>query len=269
MPDGTSLRLEQGRVASTDVRLPRIEKATGSELAMKALLSHIREGILRPGDRIPSERELVLQMGLSRTGVREALRGLASCGVIEILPGRGAFVRRVSPELLVDSESLLFILERETLLHAVEVRRILEVETIALAAERATSDDLAEMEHILRQVEAVVNSQENPLSQSPHFHLAVAKAAHNPVLYSMVKSFVRLIARAAPLIAKRVPESIPEEYPQHFALYEAVRQRDPEEARARMRVHLDVAKRQILRCFPDLTQSLEAQQSTQTLSPKE
>lgn len=234
------------------IKLPKIQKATGSELAMRALLSHIREGIFRPGEQLPSERDLVTQMGLSRTGVREALRGLASCGVIEILSGRGAFVRRISPEMLVDSDSLLFILERETLLHTIEVRRILEVEAIALAAERATGEDLAEMERILYQVAAAVESDDNPLGQSSHFHVAVAKAAHNPVLYNMVKPFVRLIARSAPLIAKCVPESIQQEYPQHFALYEAVRQRNPEEARARMRTHLDVAKMQIVQCFPNL-----------------
>jgi GntR family transcriptional regulator, transcriptional repressor for pyruvate dehydrogenase complex len=235
-----------------DIKLPKIQKATGSELAMRALLSHIREGIFRPGEQLPSERDLVTQMGLSRTGVREALRGLASCGVIEILSGRGAFVRRISPEMLVDSDSLLFILEREAILHAVEVRRILEVETIALAAERATGEDLAEMERVLRQVAAAVESDDNPLGQSSQFHLAVAKAAHNPVLYSMVKPFVRLITRSAPLIGKCVPESIQQEYPQHFALYEAVKQRNPEEARARMRTHLEVAKAYMLRSFPNL-----------------
>lgn len=252
----------------TDVKLPKIEKVTGSELAMRALLSHIRQGIFRPGEQLPSERDLVNQLGLSRTGVREALRGLASCGVIEILSGRGAFVRRISPEMLVDSDSLLFILEKETLLHAIEVRRILEVETIALAAERATDDDFAEMERILRLVEAAVDSDENPLGQSSQFHVAVARAAHNPVLYNMVKPFVRLITRSAPLIAKHVPESIQQEYPQHFALYEAVKERNPEEARARMRQHLEVAKVHILQCFPNLINTSEAPESAGSLAQK-
>lgn len=236
----------------SDIKLPKIEKLTGSELAMRALLAHIREGVFRPGEQLPSERDLVAQMGLSRTGVREALRGLASCGVIEILSGRGAFVRRISPELLMDSESLLFILEKETLLHTIEVRQILEVETIALAAERATEEDLAEMDAVLQLVQVSVASNDNPLGQSSQFHLAVAKAAHNPVLFSMVKPFIQLISRSAPLIAKHVPESIEQEYPQHLALYETVRQRNPEEARACMRKHLEVAKDHTLQCFPNL-----------------
>jgi GntR family transcriptional regulator, transcriptional repressor for pyruvate dehydrogenase complex len=252
-----------------DVKLPKIERATGSELAMRSLLSHIREGILRAGDRLPSERELVTQMGLSRTGVREALRGLASSGIIEILPGRGAFVRRVSPELLVDPEALLFILERETLLHAIEVRRILEVEAIALAAERAIGEDLAEMERALQQMEIAVDSNENPLGQSAHFHLAVAKATHNPVLYNMVKSFVRLIAHAAPLIAERVPEARASEHPQHVELYEPVLQRNPEEARRRMHIHLEVAKANILQCFPDLAKPAVVQASKESASERQ
>lgn len=252
-----------------DAKLPKIEKATGSELAMRAILSHIREGIFSPGQQLPSERDLVEQMGLSRTAVREALRGLASCGVIEILSGRGAFVRRISPELLVDSDSLLYILEKETFLHAIEVRRILEVETVALAAVRATEEDLSEMERVLRSVEDAVASGENPLGQSSQFHLVVAKAAHNPVLYSMVKPFVRLITRSAPLIGKHVPQSIQQEYPQHRALYDAIRQRNPEEARAHMRRHLEVAETHILECFPNLATTSAAGESEPSLLRQE
>lgn len=252
----------------TNVKLPKIERATGCELAMRVLLSHIRDGIFRPGDRMPAERDLVAQMGLSRTGVREALRGLASCGLIEILPGRGAFVRKISPELLVDSESLLFILEEETLLQAIEVRQILEVEGIALAAERATSEDLGEMERTLQHIMVAVASQKDPLDHSAHFHLALAKATHNQVLYKMVKSFVRLIARAAPLVAKQVPEAIEMEYPQHFALYEVVLGRNPDEARQRMREHLETARSYILRSFPSLERAPEMQHSDGDLSQR-
>lgn len=234
------------------VELPRIKRSTVSELAMEALLACISQGTLRPGDRVPPQRQLVNQLGLSRPAVREALRGLASLGVIEIIPGRGAFVRRVKPEVLINPESLFFLLERESLLHAVEVRKILEVEAIGLAAERADSDDLADIERNLNRIEQAVKSNvESALQRSPGFHMAIAKATHNPVLVSMVKPFLRLMASGAEVINECLPEARKQEYQLHYDLYEAILKRNPDEARERMRHHLDVARELILRSFPD------------------
>ena len=219
---------------------------------MESLLDLIRRRILRPGDRLPSQRQLVSRMSLSQTAIREALRSLASIGVIDIHPGRGTFVRRISPEMLINPESLFFILQRETLLEALEVRKILEVEAVALAAERATSDDLAELERVLKQIEQGVRSNEKPHAHAPYFHLAIARASHNHVLINMVKSFVRLLQRGAQVILERVPAAKEREYQIHAELYEPILRRDAEEARRRMRRHLEDAKNLILQGFSDL-----------------
>jgi GntR family transcriptional repressor for pyruvate dehydrogenase complex len=232
------------------LELPRIKRSTVSELAMEAILASISQGTLRPGDRVPPQRQLVAQLGLSRPALREALRGLASLGVIEIIPGRGAFVRHIKPEVLIDPEPLLFLLERDSLLHALEVRQILEVEAIGLAAERAGSDDLADIERSLNRIEHAVSSEvDGALQHSPGFHMAIAKATHNPVLVSMVKPFLRLMARGAEVIDECLPEARKQEYHLHYELYEAIIKRNPDEARERMRHHLDVARELILRSF--------------------
>lgn len=235
--------------ALVDTEFPRIERSTVSEQAMAGLLDLIRRGVLKPGDQLPPQRQLVTKMGLSRTGVREALRGLASMGVIEIQHGRGAFVRKITPELLVDPESIAALLERESLLHAIEVRRILEIDAIGLAAERATQEDIDELGGILKQMEKARQLRNNPLRYSPHFHLAIAKATHNPVLSSVVRPFISLIARAVERIAQRVPEARNREFSQHVALYKAVKNRDIEEARCLMRQHLEAAERDIVAAF--------------------
>lgn len=216
---------------------------------MEKLVDFIRHKVLRPGDQLPSQRELASRMDLSHTVIREALRALASIGIIEIRPGRGAFVRSVSPDMLVDPESLYHILERETLLHALEVRKVLEVEAIALAAERATSQDLAELEGILRQIVKGSHSVESPLQS--YFHLAIAKATHNPVLINMIKSFVRLLQLGDKVVAEQVPGAKEREYRLHAPLYEAILRRDPAEARRRMAHHLEVAKADILKGFSE------------------
>jgi GntR family transcriptional regulator, transcriptional repressor for pyruvate dehydrogenase complex len=234
-----------------------IKRANVSDLAMDTLLDLIRRRVLKPGDRLPSQRQLVVQMGLSYTVVREALRGLASIGLIEVHPGRGAFVRSISPEMLIDPESLFFILQREALLQAIEVRRILEVESIALAAERATTEDLKELERVLKQIEQGVHEQEKPLRYAPHFHYAIAKATHNQVLSNMVKSFIRLLQRGADIIATRLPEAKELEYRAHAELYEPILRRDPDEARRRMLLHLEESKGLIVRGFAEIEESPE------------
>src|SRR5215472_8567280 len=106
--------------STVDLEIEKIVRSNVSDEAMDALLNLIRRGVLRPGNRLPSQRQLVSRMGLSQTAIREALRGLASIGVIEVHAGRGAFVRSVSPEMLIRPESLFFILQRETLLQVLE-----------------------------------------------------------------------------------------------------------------------------------------------------
>ena len=235
--------------------IPRVKRGTLTEQAMESLLSLLHQGKLKPGDRLPSQRELASLMGLSATVVREAVRGLASMKVIHIIHGRGAYVTQVSAKDLIRPEALFSILERDTLLHAIEVRGILEVEAIALAAERANPTDLLEMERALSKVERALASGNAPLMHSPSFHAAMAAATHNPVLEEIIKPFIELMARGAKVISNNVPNAMERELASHTELYEAIRARDPELARTRMRAHLEEAKRLIMQGFTDSVQN--------------
>jgi GntR family transcriptional repressor for pyruvate dehydrogenase complex len=244
-------------MASPNLHFEPIKRSNVTDMAMERLLELIRAGVLKPGDRLPSQRQLVSRMGVSQTALREALRGLASTGVIEVHAGRGSFVRSISPEMLVNPESLSFLLQRETLLQALEVRKILEVEAIALAAERATSEDLASMDRILRQIKEGVSLPEEPFRFSPYLHVAISKAAHNEVLTGLVKSFVRLLVSGARVIAERIPERRAREYPDHAALYEAILDRNPGRAREAMKAHLEEATQLVLQTYEEVTATPE------------
>jgi GntR family transcriptional repressor for pyruvate dehydrogenase complex len=228
-----------------------IRTETATECAMNRLIGLVRTGQLKPGDALPPQRRLTKMLELSQTVVREAIRGLASMGIVEIRHGQGVFVRSVSPQMLVEPEILFFLLESEAFFQAIEVRRILEVESIALAAVRATEEDLATLRECVEKMRVAAADAE-PLRFSPEFHMALARASHNEVLASMVQSFIRLIAQAAAPIARAVPESIAEEYPQHFALYQAVAARDSGEARRLMREHVDTAEKHLRATFESL-----------------
>jgi GntR family transcriptional repressor for pyruvate dehydrogenase complex len=238
---------------NSDLKIGRIKRVNVTDLAIECILDLICRRVLRPGDRLPSQRELVVQMGLSHTAVREALRGLAGMGALDIQPGRGVFVRSISSEMLLSPESLFFNLQRGALLDAIEVRRTLEVEAIGLAAERATADDLRQMERILKQIEERVHSNKDPSPQeSVQFHLAIAKATHNAVLTNMVKSFAGLLTRGAEVIVRRVPEIKARDYRMHLDLYKCILGRAPEEARQCMRQHLEESKELILQGFSEI-----------------
>ncbi len=234
--------------------IPQIKRGTLTEQAMEYLLGLLHQGKLKPGDRLPSQRELASLMGLSTTVVREALRGLASMKVIHVVHGRGAYVSEVSPKDLIRPEALLLVLEREALLEAIEVRGILEVEAIALAAERHTDADLREIERVLSRIKRALDLGKDPLMQSPSFHLALAAAAHNSILAELIKPFIGLMAKGAGVISKSkcAGEAMRREWASHAELYEAVRSRDPEKARCCMRSHLEEAKFLILNGFNEL-----------------
>lgn len=231
------------------MQFPKFRRTTLSQQAFESILHQVERGVLRPGDRLPSQRNLCVEMSLSQTAVREALQGLASVGVIEIHAGKGTFVKSVSPELLVCPEALFSILERDTLLQALEVRRILEVEAIGLAARRATSDDLKELEVTLRHMRTGTAPDEEALRHSPSFHLSIAKASHNTVLVNVIKPFLRLMARGAQVIGDEVPGATEREHGLHADLYKAIADRDPEKARQSMRRHLDEAEELIIQGY--------------------
>lgn len=188
-------------------------------------------------------------MGLSATVVREALHWLVGMKVVNIVHGRGAYVSQVSAKDLIRPEALLFVMQRETLLQAIEVRGILELEAIALAAERATPGDLLEMERALQRIERALASGNEALMYSPSFHLAVAAATHNPVLVEIIKHFIGLMERGAKVVSNNVAEAVHHELESHKELYEALRSRDPQKARDCTRAHLEEAKRLVSQGF--------------------
>src|SRR5437773_7539423 len=136
---------------------------------VKALIA---DGRLNSGDRLPPERELAERFRVSRTSVREALRSLQSRGLIEIRAGEGAFVRDISVDTLIEPLALVILPHREAVGELFEARRLLEPAIAALAARRATPDEIAEMERILEEQSKEVVQGRTGLTQDAAFHAA-------------------------------------------------------------------------------------------------
>ena len=157
----------------------------------------IDRGRLRPGDRLPAERDLALQIGVSRPSVRAGLHALAAMGVVQSRHGSGTYIPDGPPSLGSEPLSFLAALHGFTRDEMYEARRILEVEAAGLAAERATSEHLATLSE---EVAGLFANRDNPhlfLVHDINFHRSVAEAAKNPIVGALRRHGVGALLRAA------------------------------------------------------------------------
>jgi len=208
------------------------------EQIVQQIEESILKGALKAGDQLPSERELATEFGVSRTAVREAVKALHEKGLVEAQPGRGTFVTKgTSHPIRQTLDWILRTAQPEGTAHVVEVREILEPEIAALAAARANEEAVAS----LREAVAVMdNAKRDPdafIEADLDFHLALAEAAGNPLILSLIDSIVAVLREQRMRIFK--VDGGPERGQYHHKkILEAIEHRDPQGAREAMRAHL-------------------------------
>lgn len=227
------------------IRIRRIRPLTLSANTLEALAAFIRESGLKVGDRLPAERIIAERLGVSRPIVREALSRWAALGVVETINGRGTFLRRP-----VDESTRHVVLslgtERERLLELVEVRTALETEAAALAALRATPEQIGGLWEALEAVERAYARYNDAPEEDWAFHLKVYRATGNPMFEHFIEAFHSLFHRfwENPL---HQPEFAKRGLPYHRALVESIAARDPEGARAAVRMIMKILKEDLSR----------------------
>ena len=154
---------------------------------IKALIRSRRYG---PGDKLPSERVLADDLGISRNLVREALRGLVGMGILETRPGSGTIVARSGAELLAEPVEFLLLLDRFTFEDLIEAREALEPFLAERAARRRTEADLAEINTALEQLKHADMATAEGGAAHRRFHNAVAQAAHSPLVERLLSSLL-------------------------------------------------------------------------------
>ncbi len=197
----------------------------------------IADGHLKSGDRLPPERDLAERFRVSRTSVREALRSLQTRGLIEIRAGEGAFVRDVSVEALVEPLALVILPYREAVGELFEARHLLEPAIAALAARRATRDEIAEMERILDEQAREVARGRTGMTQDSALHAAIAQSAHNRAIVRIVSALVDLLAQSREE-SLHTPGRPTRSHQDHRRILKAIRRRDEAGARRAMLDHL-------------------------------
>jgi GntR family transcriptional repressor for pyruvate dehydrogenase complex len=213
-----------------------IERKKVYELVAERLVQEISDRRLNPGDELPRERHLAEAYGVGRSSVREALRMLESRGLIAS-PGSGRLVVADYANPLNQSLALLLRMHDGDLGELFEIRRILEVETAGLAAQRRSDADLGAMRTAQRTMEEGLGSAERYVDGDVRFHLAIAAATHNRVATYMMQA-IRDVLHRALLSIYQIPGSPERSLGQHRQILDAIEARRPDQARERMRLHL-------------------------------
>lgn len=211
-----------------------------SQAVAEQLRNLIREGEFRPGERLPTERGLMEMFNVGRNTVREAVQSLVAHGILDVRPGRGTTVVAVSGSTAMHAEALAMLLDDGTLSDLYDLRRLLEVEVAARAAERATTADIEEMG---RHHAAMLHSHKERLPTWAHdiaFHSAIARASGNVIYVSILEavSDKLVTARKETSHVPRVGEIANSE---HAAILETIKSHDPDGARQAMTQHVGSA----------------------------
>jgi GntR family transcriptional repressor for pyruvate dehydrogenase complex len=226
--------------------LSRHRSATRDSVAVEQVIAHVRglieRGEVRPGDRLAPERRLAVDVGVSRPSVRAGLRSLAALGVVQTRHGAGTFITDGPPALVSESLGMLAALHGIGFGRLFEARRVLEVGTAALSAERATGDQIAAMSDEITGMYASLEDPQAFLLHDVRFHRAVALGANNAVLGALIEMVASLHYEQRRVTVARARESLRETADMHRRIYQAIRARDPEAARAAMDEHLRAAQ---------------------------
>jgi DNA-binding FadR family transcriptional regulator len=222
------------------------------EQVTQIVIGEIVGGRLAPGDALPKEADLVEEHGVSRGIVREALRALEERRLIHVKHGVGATVAPAREWDVLDRDVLTALVHSdrsaEILREYLEARKLLEIEAAALAADRATPDDLTRLsDAFARMTTTAEQARANPAAERLYqeadiaFHRAVVSATRNRALTGMMDSIHRGLGAAVPALARpdaRFQRGLPE----HKRILAAIVDRDPDAAREAMREHLETVE---------------------------
>jgi GntR family transcriptional repressor for pyruvate dehydrogenase complex len=254
-----------GRVLKLNVSpLPALNRV---EEVARELVSRIRSGELQADMRLPSEQAMAVQFGVSRTVIREAIARLKNEGLVTTRQGSGAFVRdwktsslHLGPEISKSLESVLFI---------AELRKGIEAEAAALAAERRTRKDLVAIETAYARVSETARARGDSTRADMGFHRAIADASHNPYYTAILDYLSQFLVQV--LRVSRGNEALREDFArqvesEHLDIVDAIRRKDSSAARLAAQIHMDQARIRIRKAGRDIW-SKKGKRLTEELIP--
>lgn len=233
------------------MEIVKLKKRNHDEEIIVQLKTLMANGTLKPGDKLPSTKELCERFGVGRSTMREALSALKAMGLIEIRQGGGCRVLGANPDGFAPPELESLRMNRQTLLHLLEARRSLEVANAAIAAEKRTEAELTELARIVARMDRAIDDDAEGERTDLAFHAALAKMTHNPIMEQLFASivgqlekFIREVRRAELYANRSVAAQLLRE---HQAILEAVEAGDADQAAQQMSQHLHHVERRLMK----------------------
>lgn len=214
-----------------------IEQQTLPDKIADRILSMIQKRQLKPGDRLPPERELAKMMGVSRPVLREALRALSMMKVVENRRRAGTYITSLEPEMLVDHLELIFSLDDSTYLDLLKARKVIEPSLTEMAARNLTDEISDQLDRILITTSEAINDEEAFMRADLDLHRLICQTANNLVISRFMASITKLGILSRRRTVK-LPEVREETLADHRKIVDALKAHDPEAAKKAMQDHI-------------------------------
>jgi len=202
----------------------------------------IIQGKLKPGDKLPPERELATQMGVSRPTLREAINKLEAKGLLEQRQGGGTFVKSLGDDIVDNAFEEYAANKKDAILDIMEVRKILETWAAYTAAERITEKEINQLEQYLAEMEDALKGGQIGYDSDADFHSTISYATKNIFLIHIMNTIYQWIEKISYEVRKRLYNDYYKHdllYKQHKAIFTAIKNRDPLEAYNAMLNHMN------------------------------
>jgi len=218
-------------------KIKRVTKISISDEIAKQIMDLISRGELKPGDHLPSERELCKDFGASRSSLREALRCLSIVGVLNARVGEGTSVAEDGEKFLRKIIEWRLITERHDIENLLEVRMALEGVSAANTARHATQEQVEELRKLLAKMQSSLKDEKAFAALDLEFHVTMAEASGNELVSDLIALVRGQLLKALHKVLV-VPHALPAALKEHAAIFEAIERRDPDSARRAMQAHL-------------------------------
>lgn len=214
------------------------------ELIVHRLEEMMLQSALKPGERLPPERDLAQLMGVSRTSVRQALAILKERGLIKVRAGSGSYAQSTRDLVITELAGALGSF-KERVLEPMEARQLLEPQTARLAAERASNDDVMELESLLTAQKSRFDKGLTFVEEDILFHRQIAASSNNRILLKVIDD-AQMMLRDSREISLATPDGARISLKGHSQIYEAIKNRHPDAAYEAMAAHIETISNLIL-----------------------
>jgi GntR family transcriptional regulator, transcriptional repressor for pyruvate dehydrogenase complex len=212
------------------------------EEVAETLYDMIKNGILKPGEKLNSVEQLAINFQVGRSAIREALTTLKAMGLIEMRQGEGTYIREFEPDQFTFPFSTGILMNQDDISHLLEVRKIIEAGTAVAAAKRRTDKDLIDLNRALEEMRLAHEDEELGEKADLHFHLALAQASGNPLLVNIMNQIAGIMVgtmRETRRLWLNSQQSTTEKlYEEHLIIFNAILMQDEEKALESMLFHL-------------------------------